>query len=229
MACSMPMQGQMFSIYRFCLAGKQGRKCQAEGTILLSLLDGQMDASLAAPHVNAATAQGRVGMALAVRKAEHKELARIKNQVFNCLLDYPDDDGTLTDPGPCMLSDIMWEPWMAGNHDEEGMEPEEEQPSEEEPSEEEESEEEEEIEGEDDDEEEEEEEDVKLDGATASSSEEEAEETCDRKRARSAGGTAAEEASLLSASVLPVSEKASRRSSIISLKPGDPVRKCLKF
>ena len=198
----------------------QGRKCQAEATILLSLLDGQLDAYRVAPHVNPATAHGRVRMALAVRKAEHKELTRIKNQVFNCLLDDPDDDGTLTDPGPCM-SDLMWVPWMADAQDTEDMEPEDEEPSEGEESEEEEEEEE---------EEEGEEEGVKVvDGAVAGSSEDEAEETCDRKRACSAGGPAADEASLLSASVLPVSEKASRRSSIRSLKAGDPVRKRLKF
>ena len=206
-----------------------------EGMILLSLFDKQLDGMLAAPNASteAVEATGRLRMAAVVREAEKKALEQLKYQVLLVSSSY-DGGGAVLDDEPC-TGDFMWDPSMAdmdprvsndseddGGSSEGGDEDEDEGSDEE-------------FEDEQDDEDEDEDEEEKgvedRNGVQASASQEQAPETGSRKRGRGSGEgvPSADEAALLSASVLPATEKRGRRSSTVSLRTGDPVRKHLKF
>lgn len=201
-----------------------------EGMILLSLFDKQLDGMLAAPNASteAVAATGRLRMAAVVREAEKKALEQLKYQVLLVSSSY-DGGGAVPDDESCM-GDLMWDPSMAdmdprvpddseddGGSSEDGDEDEDEGSDE--------------FEDEQDDEDEEEEGVEDRNGVQASASQEQAPESGSRKRGRGSGEgvPSADEAALLSASVLPATEKRGRRSSTVSLRTGDPVRKRLKF
>lgn len=205
--------------------------------ILLILLDKQLEGMLAAPNAStkAAAATGRLRMAAVVREAEHKALERLKGQIFDLLLseppssgeDCPAGDDAWMDNKAC-LGDVMWEP------PEEELHPQASDDSEEDGSDEDVSEadvSDEEHEDSQDEDEDEAEEEKGRDEVEASTSQDQAPETSDRKRRRGSGADvpSADEAALLSTSVLPATEKRGRRSSTVSLRTGDPVRKRLKF
>ncbi len=191
---------------------------------MLSLVDKQLDGRLAAPnrHIKAAASTGRLRMAAVVREAEEKALRGLKNQLFQLLMaaPYNADDATAMDGEDC-LGDLQWEPPEEELYPEPSGDSEDEDGSEED------------LEGSDEDsedleeEEEEEEEAEKLNGVEASSFRDQAPETAGGKEL--ADAPSADESALLSASVLPATEKRGRRSSTVSLRTGDPVRKRLKF
>ena len=186
-----------------------------EGMILLSLFDKQLDGMLAAPNATteAVAATGRLRMAAVVREAEKKALEQLKYQVLLVSTSH-DGGGAVLDDEPCM-GDLMWDPSMAD------MDPRVSNDSEDDGG-----------SREDGDEDEDEEEKGVEDrnGVQASASQEQAPESGSRKRGRGSeeGVPSADEAALLSASVLPATEKRGRRSSTVSLRTGDPVRKRLK-
>ncbi|EIE22761.1 SET domain-containing protein [Coccomyxa subellipsoidea C-169] len=215
----------LFKLAAYYVTGK------AECLIMLSLVDKQLDGRLAAPnrHIKAAAATGRLRMAAVVREAEEKALRGLKNQIFQLLMaaPYNADDATAMDGEDC-LGDLQWEPPEEELYPESSGDSEDEDGSEED------------LEGSDEDsedpeeeeeKEEEEEEAENLNGVEASSFRDQAPETAGGKELAGGGADApsADESALLSASVLPATEKRGRRSSTVSLRIGDPVRKRLKF
>lgn len=205
-----------------------------EGMILLSLFDKQLDGMLAAPNASteAVAATGRLRMAAVVREAEKMALEQLKYQVLLVSSSH-DGGGAVLDDEPCM-GDLMWDPSMADmdprvtdDSEDDGGSSEDSDEDEDEGSDDFENE----QDDEDEDEDEEEEGGEDRNGVEASASQEQAPETGSRKRGRGSGEgvPSADEAALLSASVLPATEKRGRRSSTVSLRTGDPVRKRLKF